>query len=98
MLLGHATQGMIGACVVVMITATGFAQDSVTAQPSPAVLSIGQILTAEEFHMVSRPGRYGLGPALPGSIYAVVQGRLVRIDQQTYQIKSIIRSVDEILD
>lgn len=92
-----ATQGTACACIVVLVTATGFAQDSRVAVGTP-VVTVGQVLSPDQFHLVSRPGRYGLGPARPGNNYAVVQGRLVRIDEQTKEVKAIIRSVAKILD
>lgn len=63
-----------------------------------AAVEIGQTVPAEKLHIVTEPGRYGLGPELPGSHYAVVDNLLVRIDAKTGAVQSIIRKVDGIRD
>uniref|UniRef100_UPI00351A8736 hypothetical protein n=1 Tax=uncultured Paracoccus sp. TaxID=189685 RepID=UPI00351A8736 len=59
---------------------------------------VGETAMPGRLHVISHPGRYGLGPDLPGSIYGVVDGMLVRIDPNTREIQSVIRRVDRILD
>lgn len=61
-------------------------------------VEIGQTVPADKLHIVTEPGRYGLGPELPGSHYAVVGNQLVRIDAKTGVVQSIIRNVDGIRD
>ena len=67
------------------------------AKAQPAV-EIGQVVPKGQLHIVTEPGRYGLGPELPGSHYAVVGDLLIRIDAKTGVVQSIIRKVDGIRD
>ncbi|WBU52564.1 hypothetical protein [Paracoccus sp. SCSIO 75233] len=61
-------------------------------------IPIGEVADPARLHIVSRPGRYGLRPAPTGSKYAVMNGRLVRIDAESGKVQSVIRQVDSILD
>lgn len=71
--------------------------ETASAQAEQAVV-VGQPAPADKLHIVTEPGRYGLGPELPGSHYAVVGDQLIRIDAKTNVVQSIIRKVDGILD
>lgn len=91
-----------GAVAVTLLIATlSFAailpNRPVVAQNATAI-EIGQTVSAERLHIVTEPGRYGLGPEIPGSRYAVIGKILVRIDAKTGVIQSIIREVDRIRD
>lgn len=68
------------------------------AAQSKGQVVIGEVVPASKIHIISHPGRYGLGPELPGSQYAIVDNMLVRLDPKTHEIQSIIRRVDKILD
>lgn len=68
----------------------------VTRQASPPV--VGEFLTDGDYHLVTHPGRYGMGPERQGNRYAIVTGRLVRIDAATHKILSVLRDHVEILD
>lgn len=59
---------------------------------------VGDLLRPGAFHLISNPGRYGLGPEPAGSRYALIAGLLVRIDMKSLKILSIIRQQREILD
>lgn len=59
---------------------------------------VGDILDLGTIHIINQPGLYGLGEPPLGNRYAVVDGRLVRIDSETGRLLSIIRLVDAILD
>lgn len=59
---------------------------------------IGQVIPPSRLHIVTNPGFYGLGNPPAGDSYAIVDGRLVRIDSQTRRVLSIIRLIDKILD
>lgn len=61
-------------------------------------LLVGQIIDLDRVHMITRPGRYGLSGAPSGNRYAIVDGKLIRVDPKTGQILSILRSVEAILD
>lgn len=61
-------------------------------------IGVGQIVDLDRVHVISRPGLYGLGSAPAGQRYAIVNGRLVRVDRDTGRILSILRVVDAILD
>lgn len=59
---------------------------------------VGELIDWNRVHIVSRPGLYGLGAAPAGQRYAIVDGRLVRVDDDTGRILSILRVVEAILD
>ena len=61
-------------------------------------MGVGRVVDWQEVHVISRPGLYGLTDAPRGQRYAIVDGRLIRIDESTRKILSIIRLVDTILD
>lgn len=61
-------------------------------------VSVGDILDLSTVHIIRDPGRYGLGVPPSGNRYAIVDGRLVRVDSETGRLLSIIRLVNAILD
>ncbi|MFD1795426.1 hypothetical protein FQV27_05390 [Paracoccus aurantiacus] len=65
---------------------------------SAGKVTVGEAVEADEIHLISHPGRYGLGPDLSGSRYAIVSGMLVRINPKTLKVQSVIRRVEKILD
>lgn len=60
--------------------------------------SVGQYVDLNRVHVISHPGRYGLSTPPRGNRYAIVDGRLVRVDAGSGQILSILRIIDAILD
>ncbi|WBU55635.1 hypothetical protein [Paracoccus sediminicola] len=62
------------------------------------IVEVGDVISGDRLHIVTSPGRYGLGPELPGSDYAVVDNLLIRIDDGSHEVQSIIREVRGILD
>lgn len=62
------------------------------------VIHVGDVFDWDRGHRVRYPGRYGLDPAPYGSRYAIIDGRLVRVDDDTNKVLNIIRLVDAILD
>lgn len=62
-----------------------------TAQADEAKLREGDMVPTGKAKLIERPGLYGLGPEQPGSRYAVVEGKLVRLDAKTLKILSILR-------
>lgn len=61
-------------------------------------LGAGSVIDWDDVHVVTRPGLYGLSEPPTGQRFAIVDGRLVRVDSQTSKILSIIRLVDAIVD
>ena len=61
-------------------------------------LSVGDVLDWDDIHIVNQPGLYGLGNPPDGNRYAIVDGRLVRVESETGRLLSIIRLVNAILD
>lgn len=61
-------------------------------------LGAGSVIDWNDVHVVTRPGLYGLSEPPAGQRFAIVDGRLVRVDSQTSKILSIIRLVDAIVD
>lgn len=61
-------------------------------------VAVGDIYDLDDIHIITRPGLYGLGEPPEGNRYAIVDGRLVRVDSETGRLLSIIRLVNAILD
>ncbi|WP_167626654.1 RcnB family protein [Paracoccus luteus] len=59
---------------------------------------VGDRIDWNHVHVVTRPGLYGLTEPPRGQRYAIVDGRLVRVDSGTARILSIIRLVEALLD
>ena len=59
---------------------------------------VGTAVDWDDVHVITRPGLYGLSEPPKGQRYAIVDGRLVRVDRESSKILSIIRLVDAILD
>ena len=49
-------------------------------------------------HLIRHPDRYGLDPLRPGERYYVVDGRILRVDRETYEVLDVIRAVSALLD
>ncbi len=71
-----------------LIGAWALVPQGVTAQQPPIV---GEVPAADQVQPIDNPGAVGLGPDLPGSVYAVVSGHLVRIQIGSGKILSILR-------
>ncbi|MDB6177525.1 hypothetical protein PAF17_08365 [Paracoccus sp. Z330] len=71
------------------------AQDQVT---SGETLRVGDHVDIGSIHLVRHPGRYGLGLPPSGSVFAVANDFLLRIDPDTGQILSILRDVSTLVD
>ncbi|MDO5632841.1 MAG: hypothetical protein Q4G22_13540 [Paracoccus sp. (in: a-proteobacteria)] len=67
-------------------------------QAQPNGIQVGDVLNLGSIHIVAHPGRYGLGLPPSGDDYAIVNGRLIRIDSESGKVLSILRMVDAILD
>lgn len=76
----------------------GWGDDPAASVPERQEVQVGDRLERGQFHIITHPGRYGLGPNVPGSIYAVANGRLIRMDERTMQVQSILRMVNGVLD
>lgn len=61
-------------------------------------IGAGTVIDWRDVHVITRPGLYGLTDPPAGQRYAIVDGRLVRVDRDSSKILSIIRLVDAILD
>lgn len=68
------------------------------AAASASLPPIGMPVDESELHLITRPGRYGLGQASGGSRYAVLNGRLVRVSVSDGQLLAVLRHADRILD
>ncbi|MFN3273128.1 MAG: hypothetical protein ACK41U_00490 [Paracoccus sp. (in: a-proteobacteria)] len=79
------------------------ARHAVIAAPAMAdeaarIVTVGSIIDPANLHIVTLPGRYGLGSHLPGSQYGVVAGHLVRFDPLTHRTLSILRRAPQVMD
>lgn len=79
-----STALLIGACA--QVPQDGFAQQRPT---------VGEVPAPEQVRQIDKPGAVGLGPQLPGSVYAVVSGHLVRIQIGSGKILSILRPLPD---
>lgn len=61
-------------------------------------VQVGETYKASKVHIVTEPGRYGLGNPPEDSKYAVIDNYLVRVDAKSTKVLSVIRLVDKILD
>ena len=88
------------ATLFALAAATGFSQAETGAATMGArqAISVGDTLSRNRVHFVTEPGAYGLGRNVPGSEYAIANGRLIRIDPATLKVLSILRVQDGILD
>lgn len=65
-------------------------------EPDP--VHVGDVLKLDRIHIIRQPGKYGLGTPPDGDDYAVVNGRLIRVDGETGKVLSILRPVYAVLD
>lgn len=62
-------------------------------------LAVGDILDGSKMHVITRPGLYGLGgSATTESRYGIIEGKLLRFDPQTMQLRAIIRHGVSVLE
>lgn len=64
----------------------------------PARVTVGEVYDPRVVHIVTSPGRYGLAQPAPGSVYAVIGDRLVRLDDASRRVLSVLRVVGGTLD
>ncbi|WP_410216485.1 hypothetical protein [Paracoccus sp. (in: a-proteobacteria)] len=68
-------------------------------QPLPTIgFDVGDVAKAADLHLITRPGRYGLSKAPEGDRYAILDGRIVRIEADTAQVLSILWAAPRVLD
>lgn len=86
------------ACVVAALLFVTLQMDSApdspragSLTPIPVGIYVGGQLAPEDVHVVTEPGRYGLGPQLRGSQYGIAGGQLIRFDPESFQVQSILR-------
>jgi len=51
-----------------------------------------------DYHLIRYPDRYGLGPLRPGERYYVVNGQILRVNEETYEVLDVIRAISALLD
>ena len=61
-------------------------------------IRIGDTIRDFEYHIIRYPDRYGLDPLRPGERYYVVDGRILRVSERTYEVLDVIRAVTALLD
>lgn len=52
----------------------------------------------DHYHLIRYPERYGLEPLRPGERYYVVDGQILRVSEETYEVLDVIRAVSALLD
>lgn len=56
-------------------------------------LAVGDMLDTSKMHIITRPGLYGLaGSSSAKNRYGILDGKLLRFDPRTMQLRAIIRS------
>lgn len=58
----------------------------------------GDRVTDYPYHLIRYPDRYGLDPLRPGERYYVVNGQILRVNQETYEVLDVIRAISALLD
>lgn len=58
----------------------------------------GDMPDAADVHLITQPGRYGLGSEQSQSRYAIIDETLVRVDAKTLKVLSVMRKPVRILD
>lgn len=83
-----------------LIGVAGFSQSDDSAQVSDprAEIKVGDVLKRDQVHIITEPGRYGLGRTVGDSQYAVANGFLIRIDPASMKVLSILRVQNGVLD
>ncbi|TRW97246.1 hypothetical protein FNJ84_06905 [Paracoccus sp. M683] len=93
-------QILVVAAAFTAVGIRGFSQSESgpAAAQSTAGIAVGDILPADQVHIITEPGLYGLGRNVGNSEYAVASGQLIRVDPKTMKVLSILRSQSTILD
>ncbi|MCB2115719.1 MAG: excinuclease ABC subunit A [Rhodobacteraceae bacterium] len=58
----------------------------------------GDRVTDYPYHLIRYPDRYGLDPLRPGERYYVVNGQILRVSEETYEVLDVIRAISALLD
>lgn len=58
----------------------------------------GDMPDAKDVHLITMPGRYGLGSDQTASRYAIIDSTLVRVDANSLKVLSVLRRPVAILD
>ncbi|MCU9849710.1 excinuclease ABC subunit A [Defluviimonas sp. WL0024] len=58
----------------------------------------GDYVTHYHYHRIRYPDRYELPPLRPGERYYIVDNRIYRVDEATYEILDFIRATSALLD
>ena len=58
----------------------------------------GDWIGDDDFHRVTFPSRYGLPPLGPDERYIILDGQIMKVKKDTYEVISLIRAVTAILD
>jgi hypothetical protein len=59
---------------------------------------IGDRISDYHYHLIRYPDRYDLQPLRSGERYYVIDGQILRVDQDTYEILDFIRATATLLD
>lgn len=68
------------------------------AKQGARVFAPGDYVGGYAYHRIRYPDRYALPPLAPGERYIIVGDQLLRVREDTYQVLSLIRLVQAILD
>lgn len=60
--------------------------------------SRGDRIHDRDYHLIRYPDRYGLDPLSPGERYYVVDGQILRVSEETYEVLDVVRAVSALLD
>lgn len=58
----------------------------------------GDWIGDQDYHRIRYPDRYDLQPLLPDQRYIILNNQIMVVDQNTYNVLSIVRAVSSILD
>lgn len=87
------------AVVLACLALTGGADEpEAEERAQSAIFQVGDTLPASRVHIVTSTGVYGLGPVPPGYVYAIADGRLIRMEAGSGKVLSILREQVRPLD
>lgn len=65
--------------------------------PAPAEITVGDIADPTRLSLIAEPGPYGLSKPPMASRYAIIDRQLVRVEDGTGKILSVLREVEAVV-
>lgn len=75
----------------------GTADTAWPSPPAPAEITVGDIADPARLSLIAEPGPYGLSEPPEASRYAIIERQLVRVEDGTGKILSVLRQVEAVV-